>query len=308
MARIMVVQGSGRKHGYTASLMQEIVRNLSEVPGIETEIFHLHDYTFGPCRSCFHCIRDVGGGCILDDDWGKKGEGELYQGFKRANALLMVDPVHGWGLSAVSRLFMERVYPTFWEGIPYGLPFASVSCASNQGFQTRAEEEFCKLSAAMSFRYIGGLPVHIAYLKDALPKAFELARRLADAALEDERNGRHKLTDEEIFLMYMDQPWDIVNGYIDNVTNGSFRYDDSVPAKALRDGAFTNPEALPLLEKTCEHLRAALGHYDAGDRRACAVELSRVAKFWTNATFKQFLERDVVHARIPKAYRPLDEL
>ena len=308
MARIMVVQGSGRKYGYTASLMKEIVQDLSEVPGVETEIFHLHNYSFGPCRSCFHCIRNVGAGCILDDDWGRKGEGELYKGFKRANALLMVDPVHGWGCSAAARVFIERIYPTFWEGIPYGLPFASVSCASNQGFQTRAVEEFCKFSAAKGFRYIGGLPVHIAFLPEARPKAFELARRLADAALADERNGRHKLTDEEIFLMYMDKPWDIVNGYIDNVTNGSFRYEDSVPAKALRDSVFTNPEALPLLEKTCVHLKTALDLYNAGDRRACAIELSRVAKFWTNATFKQFLEKDVVHARIPKAYRPLDEL
>ncbi len=308
MARIMVVQGSGRKHGYTATLMQKIVDDLAEIPGIETEIFHLHNYTFGPCRSCFHCIRNVGEGCILDDDWGRKGEGSLYKGFKRANGLLIVDPVHGWGCSAVSRLFIERVYPTFWEGVPYGLPFASVSCASNQGFQTRAEEELCKLSAAHGFRYIGGVPVHTSYMSEALPKALELAHRLAEAALDDERNGRHKLTDEEIFLLYMDKPWDIVDGYLENVTNGSFRYDDSVPAKALREGVFTNPEALPLLEKVCGHLKTALERYDAGDRRECAIELSRVAKFWTNATFRQFLEKDVVRARIPKAYRPLDEL
>lgn len=308
MARLMVVQGSGRRHGYTATLMNEVVESLGDVPNLEIEIHHLHDYTYGPCKSCFSCIRNVGGGCVLNDDWGRRGQGPLYQAFKRANGLLLVDPVHGWTCSAAARVFIERIYPTFWEGTPYGMPFASISCASNQGFQFHAARELCKFSAGKGFRYIGSMPLHIAYLEEARPKAFALAHRLAEAALRDERDGRRKLTDEEIFLMYLDQPWDIVNGYIENVTDGTFRYEDSVPARALRDGVFTNPEARPLLEKACEHLKAALDRYHAGDKRAAAIELSLVAKYWTNTTFKQFLEADVVHAPIPKAYRPLDEV
>lgn len=302
----MIVQGSGRKQGFTASLMYDVAEALKTVEGLELEVYHLHNYTFGPCKSCFHCIRNVGSGCIQDDDWGRKGKGELYRAFKRANGLLMVDPVHGWGTSAAARVFLERIYPTFWEGIPYGLPFASISCASNQGFQIRAVEEFCKFSAAKGFRYIGGLPVHVAYLKDARKDAVALGMKLAEAALSDERNGRKKLSDEEIFLMYIDTPWNIVRGYLDNLTNGSFSYETSVPFRALRDGVFTNPEALPLLEQTCGSLKAALAHYHEGDTRAAAVELARTSKYWTNATFIQFLRDDVVKADMPKAYRPLD--
>jgi multimeric flavodoxin WrbA len=308
MARIMVVQGSGRRRGFTASLMNDVVAEMRKIEGIEVEIYHLHNYIFGPCKSCFFCIRNVGSGCCQDDDWGRKGKGDLYQAFMRANGLLMVDPVHGWGMSAASRVFIERIYPTFWVGTPYGLPFASISCASNQGFQTRAVEEFSKFSAAKGFRYIGGLPVHVAYLKEARADAVALGGKLTEAALADERCGRKKLTDEEIFLMYMDTPWSIVRGYIDNLTNGTFRYETSVPVRALKDGVFTNPEARPLLEKTCESLKRALERYDAGDTRAAAIELSKTSKFWTNATFIQFLRDDVVKAEMPKAYRPLDEL
>ena len=306
MARLMVVQGSGRKRGFTASLMHLVVEDLKKVTGLEIEVYHLHNYTFGPCKSCFFCIRNVGSGCCQDDDWGRKGQGELYKAFKRANGLLMVDPVHGWGMSAAARVFIERIYPTFWEGTPYGLPFASISCASNQGFQTRAVEEFCKFSAAKGFRYIGGLPVHVAYLKEARADAVALGRKLAEAVLSDERDGRTKLSDEGIFLMYMNTPWNIVRGYLDNLTNSTFRYESSVPARALRDGVFTSHEALPLLEKTCGSLKIALAHYDTGDMRAAAVELAVTSKFWTNATFIQFLRDDVVKADIPKAYRPLD--
>jgi multimeric flavodoxin WrbA len=304
----MVVQGSGRKRGFTASLMEDVVKALKTVEGLDIDVHHLHNYTFGPCRSCFSCIRNVGSGCVQDDDWGRKGKGKLYKAFKRANGLLMVDPVHGWGSSAAARVFIERIYPTFWEGTPYGLPFASISCASNQGFQNRAVEEFCKFSAAKGFRYIGGLPVHVAYLSDARKDAIALGLRLAEAALADERDGRRKLSDEEIFLMYMDTPWSIVRGYLDNLTNGAFRYDTSVPVRALRSGAFTSPEALPLLEKTCESLKTALDWYHAGDTHAAAVELAKTSKYWTNATYIQFLRDDVVKANMPKAYRPLDEL
>ena len=63
------------------------------------------------------------------------------------------------------------------------MPFASISCASNQGFQYRAMEDFCKISAAKSFRYVGGLPVHVAYFDEAKRAARSLGRKLAEAAL-----------------------------------------------------------------------------------------------------------------------------
>lgn len=308
MAHLMVVQCSGRRKGYTASLMNAAVESLKNRKNLEIEIFHLHDYKVGPCTSCFKCILNVGSGCILDDDWGRNGKGVLYQAFKRANGLLIVDPVHSWGVSAAGRTFFERIYPTFWEGVPYGLPFASISCASNQGFQYRATEEYCKLSASHVFRYIGGLPVHVAYMDEARGKACELAAKLADAAFEDELKGRKKLTDEEVFLMYNGTPWDIVDGYLQNLTNNSFNYEDSIPVKALADGSVSNPEALEHMEKVCEHLKKALEHYNKKDRKAAARELALTAKFWTHATYKQYCENITVKIEIPKTYRPLDEL
>ena len=307
MAYLMVTQASGRKKGYTATLMNTVVDSLSQVDGIEVEVFHLHDYKFGPCKSCFSCIRNVGSGCVLKDDWGQSGEGILYQAFLRANGLLMFDPVHGWGMSAMSRVFLERVYPTFWIGTPYGMPFGSVSCASNQGFQFKAVQEFCKKAAGNGFQYLGGLPVHTAYFEKALAQAVELGMKVADAALADEDNGRSKLTDNEIFDMYRETPWSLLDGYLENLTNGSFTYEGSVPETALREGTFTKSDAHELLVHTCNHLEAALKLHRDGNRRDAAKECALAAKFWTNATFKQFAS-SIVNADIPAAYRPLDEL
>jgi len=308
MAYLMVTLGSGRKNGFTSSIMKAVVENLHKVNGLIVEEFHLHNFTFGPCTSCFECIRNIGTGCILNDDWGRKSEGILYKAFKRANGFFMVDSVHQCGTSAMGKLFMERIYPVFWEGITYGLPFASVSCASNQGFQTRANVEYCKISAGHGFQYIGGLPVHTAYIKEAIPKAIDLGFRLAKAALKDAQYGRKKLTDKDIFLMYMGKPWDIVDGYLDNITNSTFAYESSVPVRALNEGTFTNKEALKLLKKACVHLKRVLNYYNKNDRRAAAIELAILSKYWTNATFKQFLEKDVIKAAIPQSYRSIEEL
>ena len=307
MAHIMAVQCSGRRKGYTATLMETAVERLRETENIEVEVFHLHDYKVGPCTSCFSCIRKIGSGCVLNDDWGKKGDGVLYRAFKRTNGLLMVDPVHTWGISAAAHTFMERIYPALWEGVPYGLPFASVSCASNQGFQYRATQDFCRMACGMGFRYIGGIPVHVVHYTKSRGDVSVLAAKLAEAALLDERGGRKKLTDQEIFSMYNGAIWDLVDGYLQNLTGNSFTYEDSIPAQAIRDGLISNPEALPLIEKVCSHLRAALDYYNSDNREDAARELALAAKFWTHGTYFQCCQNLTVDAKIPDTYRPLDE-
>ena len=149
--------------------------------------------------------------------------------------------------------------------------------------------------------------MHTAYYEEAKETARELGEKLADAALKDEQNGRKKLTDEETFLMYNGTPWDIIDGYLQNLTNNTFRYEDAIPVKALAAGLVDRPEAKELMEKVCEHLKPALELYHAGKREDAARELAQTAKFWTHATYKQYCEGITVKFDIPETYRPLDE-
>jgi multimeric flavodoxin WrbA len=307
MAHLMVVQCSGRRKGYTATLMETAVAHLQKAyPNIDVEVFHLHDYTIGPCTSCFSCIRNIGSGCVLDDDWGRRGKGILYKAFKHTNGLFIIDPVYEWGISAGAHLFMERIYPVIWEGVHYGMPMASVSCASNQGFMYRATEEFCKLAAADGFRYIGGLPVHALYFKQALVDVTVLADKIAEATIEDEKSGRTKMSDEETFLMYKDAIWNIVHGYLQNLTADTFDYTESLPYKAIEEGLVTDDEALPFMEKVCAHLEPALNYYHNNDLENAAKECAQAAKYWTHATFYQCCQGHLSGAGIPESYRPLD--
>ena len=109
-ATVLIALSSGRKHGYTAGLWRRAVDGAATVEGVVVDAVQLHDYSFGPCTSCFHCIRHRGNGCVLEDDFGRDGEGVLYRKAARADAVIGVQlrdrraeaagrPTDFWGIS-----------------------------------------------------------------------------------------------------------------------------------------------------------------------------------------------------------------
>ena len=75
----------------------------------------------------------------------------------------------------------ERRYPFAWSGELKGIPVVTITVASDQGFQITANELPCQPAFTLGMRYIGGLPVHGAYLDEALPKARYLGLKLGEA-------------------------------------------------------------------------------------------------------------------------------
>lgn len=308
MANILAVLCSGRRKGYTSSLLAAAVEGMQRVRSVEVEVIRLHDFRFGPCSSCFTCIRDANHCCIQDDCFGRQGKGELFVKMKRAHGLFLADAVHHWGPTAMCHLFIERLYPFLWSGELDGMPFASVSCATNQGMQRLANAEICKWAFSYGMRYIGGLPVHVAYWDRAVEAVQNLGQRLAEAALIDEREGRRPHGgDEPRWLAYRGQPWEVLKPYLDNLTNGTFELPDSLPATALREGTFKRPEAVELLEQVVPELEKALTADRSGEEEAAIHHLVQASAFWTHATWKEFLEEQAIHASAPAVYRPLPE-
>ena len=135
----------------------------------------------------------------LEDDFGRQAKGELYRKVAAADALMLVDAVHNWGPSATGHLFIERLYPLLWAGTRRGLPFASISCATNQGMHHLAHENYCKWAGGLGLRYIGGLAVHTTLYDEALSEAQTLGSTLADAALRHQREERSDWSDVELY-------------------------------------------------------------------------------------------------------------
>ena len=303
MARVIGILGSARKDGYTMRVLAALLNAASKAPGVQTECVQLLDYTFGPCRSCYTCIRQADHRCIQNDDMG--GAGALWQKIEAAHAMVWASPVHRWTVDALIHLFIERLYPFIWSGELKGIPVATLAVASNQGFQIEAHRALCQLAFSVGAKYMGGLPVHAAYLGEALKDAAYLGERIAQAALEDEK-GRRALTDEEMWLAYQNTPWAVYPHYVANLTMGTANPELSIIKRALAQGAFSKAEAIALLQDADKAFDESMHYESLGKREQAIRSLVKASALWTHATWKEFLETDLIRVPPPRAYRPLN--
>ena len=299
MAHILALLMSGRRRGYTAGLWRAAIEGAEAVEGVTVDAVHAHDYRFGPCTSCFACIRQPESYCVLDDDMGRRGEGALFQKVREANGLLIAEPVHNWGSAATTRLFIERLYPFLWTGELSGMPFATIACASNQGMQHIAVETVARQVLGFRLRWVGGLAAHVALYEEARAQAQRLGHELAEAAQADSA-GRRPLSDEEAWLR---GPWSPLEPYLHNLTQGTFDAERSL----LVEGHFEEAEARSLLAEAQPLLVKALAAWRAGELEAATRHLLAASALWTRATWLEFLEEDVIKAKQPEVYRPLPE-
>jgi multimeric flavodoxin WrbA len=306
MARVLGILGNGRNDGYTVKVLNEALDGAGSVSSVEVELIHLLEYKFGPCRSCYECIRMSEHRCIISDDMGKRGEGKLWLKVEEANAIILASPVHCWTADALTHLFVERLYPFLWSGELKGIPVATISVASNQGFQIVANTMLCEWAFTMGAKYIGGLPVHAAYLEEALQEARYLGARIGETALVDERNGRKPLTDEEMWLHYQDKPWSVYPKYIENLTMGTCDPSFSIIGRALAHNTFKRKEALELLRKADREFQRFARHYSLGNQENALKCLVKASAYWTHATWREFLEEQLVKTSPPESYRPIE--
>jgi len=272
------------------------------VRGVTVERLYLHRYSFKPCTSCFACIRDEKHRCVLNDDFGQKGKGILFRKVLAADGIIVADPVHGWGASAMCGLFFERWYPFVWSGAMNGTAFASISCATNQGMQHVAQEVICRRAFCNGLRLVGQMAVHASWYADALKEARQLGSDVAKAA----RDGRKPFRDDlERFLAYAGQAWDPIDHYMRNLSDGTMTMDKSLIERAVRRGTFKRKAAKQLLQKAREGFREALRLYHLGNKEAATKALVECSAQWTHATWKEFLEQEVIGIAAPAAYRPM---
>jgi multimeric flavodoxin WrbA len=293
-----------RKEGYTASVLSHALEGVKAVEGAKLDVVRVHDYTIRPCNSCFSCIKKPGTGCVINDDMGRKGIGKLWAKTKKANAIIVADPVHMWSSSAGAHTFIERLYPYLWTGEMNGLPFMYISCASNQGMQRFSAKEINRRMIPWGVRMIGPLDVHTAFLKQAFGQSRKLGKKLALAAKKDAERGRQAFKNEvEKFRYYQKTILPALDIYIENLTQGTNTYEKSPFPLALK--SFENKEARNLLEKAAEEFKIALEFYNSGEIKQAISAIVRTGDYWTNATWIEYLRDNVVGAEQPKAYRPL---
>ena len=111
MKKIIAINGSPRKNGNTAILLNKALEGAAEA-GAETELINLYDLSYKGCISCFACKRQGGksyGKCICADDLLP-----VLKKIEQADALILGSPIYFGTVTGEMRSFMERLlYPYF---------------------------------------------------------------------------------------------------------------------------------------------------------------------------------------------------
>ena len=128
MAKVLVLNGSPKANGCTATALDEVIRTL-QAEGIETELIHVGKHDIHGCIACNKCWTT--GVCAFNDI-----VNEISEKMREADGLLVGSPVYfaspnGTLLSLLDRLFYSNLH-TDWT-MKVG---ASVSIARRGGATT----------------------------------------------------------------------------------------------------------------------------------------------------------------------------
>ena len=106
MKKIYAVNGSPRKNGNTAQLLQKALEGAASA-GAEVKLIRLADLNFSGCRSCFACkkLANPSSSCILKDDLA-----ETLKELLQADGIIMGSPIYFGAESGLYRNFLERLF------------------------------------------------------------------------------------------------------------------------------------------------------------------------------------------------------
>ena len=106
MKKIYAVNGSPRKNGNTAQLLQKALEGAASV-GAEVKLIQLADLNFSGCRSCFACkkLANPSPGCVLKDDLA-----EILKELLQADGIIMGSPIYFGAETGLYRNFLERLF------------------------------------------------------------------------------------------------------------------------------------------------------------------------------------------------------
>ncbi len=101
--KILAINGSPRKHGNTALLLEEVLTPLREA-GWDVETVQLGGKKIQGCRGCGKCAQLKNGRCIFDNDM----LNELLQKMLEADAMLLGTPCYFTDMSAELKALVDR--------------------------------------------------------------------------------------------------------------------------------------------------------------------------------------------------------
>jgi multimeric flavodoxin WrbA len=101
--KVLAINGSARKNGNTAILIEKIFEELRK-EGIETEMIQLAGKPIGGCKACFGCFRNKNNRCVLEDD----SFNECFEKMMAADGIILGSPVYVTDVSSEMKALIDR--------------------------------------------------------------------------------------------------------------------------------------------------------------------------------------------------------
>jgi multimeric flavodoxin WrbA len=113
--RVLAVNGSPRKKGNTATILEQVLAGAAE-QGAETRMIHLNALKLKGCQGCLACRENIGE-CACKDDFQ-----DVLEALKTSDAVAFGTPIYVFHVSGQFKSFLDRCYcmvPDPEEGAPY---------------------------------------------------------------------------------------------------------------------------------------------------------------------------------------------
>lgn len=101
---IVILNGSPRKKGNTAALVQSFTRGAEEA-GHQVKVFFLHDMDVHGCRGCFGGHSKQPCPCVQKDDMQA-----IYPAVLAADVVVLATPLYYWSFSGQLKTAMDRLF------------------------------------------------------------------------------------------------------------------------------------------------------------------------------------------------------
>ncbi|HAS88860.1 MAG TPA: NADPH-dependent FMN reductase [Desulfovibrio sp.] len=125
--KVLCLQGSARKKGHTAKMIEWVEAELKEM-GHEVESIYLNDKDLKGCMACMKCkenLEEVG--CVIKDDIPA-----ILEQMIASDAVIFASPLYFWGPSAQLKTVIDRTYSLY---VDYHMPtHASLIKDQRHGF------------------------------------------------------------------------------------------------------------------------------------------------------------------------------
>ena len=129
--KIIIINGSHRKNGATASILREMYQKLKTYPNVEIQFYNVADFELNYCVGCCKCYKN--GKCIFNDDIEK-----LSENIETADGIIIGSPTYTSNVSGQMKVVIDRGHFVI-EQLLFGKYAISVSTYENYGGKDTAK-------------------------------------------------------------------------------------------------------------------------------------------------------------------------